>query len=50
MQSSLQTKQDKGDYAHLVNGKVPKTELPKLETWLNEEDIKTGSMEVWKYD
>lgn len=50
MQSSLQTKQDKGDYAHLVNGKVPKTELPKLETWLNDENIKTGSMEVWKYD
>lgn len=50
MQASLKTKQDKGDYAHLVNGKVPKTELPKLETWLNEENIKTGSMEVWKYD
>lgn len=50
VETKLSNKQDKGDYAHLVNGKVPKTELPKLATWLNEEDIKTGSMEVWKYD
>ena len=50
IQSSLQTKQDKGDYAHLVNGKVPKTELPELKSWLEDEEIKTGSMEVWKYD
>ena len=50
VETNLSNKQDKGNYAHLVNGKVPKTELPKLETWLNEEDIKTGSMEVWKYD
>lgn len=50
VETNLSNKQDKGNYAHLVNGKVPKTELPKLATWLNEEDIKTGSMEVWKYD
>ena len=50
VETNLSNKQDKGNYAHLVNGKVPKTELPKLATWLNEENIKTGSMEVWKYD
>lgn len=50
VETNLSNKQDKGNYAHLVNGKVPKTELPKLSTWLNEENIKTGSMEVWKYD
>lgn len=50
VETKLSNKQDKGDYAHLVSGKIPKTELPKLATWLNEEDIKTGSMEVWKYD
>lgn len=50
IETKLSNKQDKGDYAHLVSGKIPKTELPKLATWLNEEDIKTGSMEVWKYD
>ncbi|MGP1535113.1 MAG: hypothetical protein ACTTIP_03765 [Dialister pneumosintes] len=50
VETNLSNKQDKGNYAHLVNGKVPKTELPKLSTWLNKENIKTGSMEVWKYD
>lgn len=50
IETKLSNKQDKGDYAHLVSGKIPKTELPKLATWLNEENIKTGSMEVWKYD
>ena len=50
VETNLSNKQDKGNYAHLVNGKVPKTELPKLATWLNEENIKTGAMEVWKYD
>ncbi len=50
VETNLSNKQDKGNYAHLVNGKVPKTELPKLATWLNEENIKTGSMEAWKYD
>ena len=50
VETNLSNKQDKGNYAHLVSGKIPKTELPKLATWLNEENIKTGSMEVWKYD
>nr|DAR57255.1 MAG TPA: tail fiber protein [Caudoviricetes sp.] len=50
VETNLSNKQDKGNYAHLVGGKVPKNELPNLKSWLNEENIKTGSMEVWKYD
>lgn len=50
LQSEMQDKQDKGDYARLVDGKVPKNELPNLKSWMEGEEIKTGSMEVWIYD